>query len=203
MLGTDRYRQLEQELHDTRAALQRVRAELVGMQADEKSARYNSQHDSLTALPNRSFFRQRLDGELARGESPRRALAVFYLDLDGFKPLNDTHGHDAGDKLLRIVGARLAHGVRAEDMVCRMGGDEFACLLSGLAGREQLRQMAGKLYDSVSAPLKIGKLETSIRPSIGIATFPADGATSDALLKSADVAMYRAKRQGTGHAFFA
>jgi diguanylate cyclase (GGDEF)-like protein len=201
--GVDRYAQLEQNLSHTREALAQVRAELIGSQADEKIARYHSLHDRLTSLPNRSFFRQRLDQALACVDPPRQALTVFYLDLDGFKPLNDRQRHDAGDQLLRIVSLRLAGVFRAEDMLSRMGGDEFACLLAGQDSREHLRFLAGKVYDSVSAPFKVGHLDMFIRPSIGIATFPADGATSDALLKSADAAMYRAKLQGTGHAFSA
>ncbi|HME38752.1 MAG TPA: GGDEF domain-containing protein [Steroidobacteraceae bacterium] len=199
----DRYRGLELELLNTRAVLKQVRAELARLLADEKSARYQCLHDSLTALPNRSFFRQQLDHALDGARESRQVLSVFYLDLDGFKALNDTHGHDAGDQVLRIVGARLARAVRAADMVSRMGGDEFACLLAGLENRGHLRCLAEKLSGSVCAPMKFDGIEVSIRPSIGIATFPTDAAAADSLLKSADAAMYRAKRQRTGHAFFA
>jgi diguanylate cyclase (GGDEF)-like protein len=127
---------------------------------------------------------------------------VLYLDLDGFKPINDLHGHDAGDELLRIVAARLARSIRAEDMVCRLGGDEFACLLSDPLNRERLGHLACKLFDAVSAPLQLGPLKLTVRPSIGIAVCPTDGATTDALLKCADAAMYRAKRHQSGYAFF-
>jgi diguanylate cyclase (GGDEF)-like protein len=196
-----RLHQLEHELFKIRAELTAARLELVNVQTNEKNARYLSLHDDLTSLPNRSYFRQRLERALADEEPPRQALAVLYLDLDGFKPLNDTHGHDAGDELLRIVAARLTHAVRAEDMVSRVGGDEFACMLTGLPQREQVRYVACKLFDAVSAPLKIGALEFSVRASIGIATCPTDGTTADSLLKCADAAMYRAKREGTGYTF--
>jgi diguanylate cyclase (GGDEF)-like protein len=196
-----RRQQLEREIFDARTALAFARAELVGTQDGERRARHLSLHDGLTSLPNRSFFHERLDRALAHLEPERPALAVLYLDLDGFKPINDAHGHDAGDELLRIVAVRLSRAVRAEDVVGRLGGDEFACLLVGLLNREQLSQLACKLFDAVSAPLTIGQLKLSVCPSIGIAMCPTDGATAEALLKSADAAMYSAKRHRTGYAF--
>ncbi len=105
--------------------------------------------------------------------------------------------------MLRIVAARLARSVRADDMVSRVGGDEFACLLADVPSREQLSHLACKMFDAVSAPMKIGQLKLTVRASIGIAVCPTDGASAEALLKSADNAMYRAKRQNTGYAFFA
>jgi diguanylate cyclase len=197
----DRLERLELDLQDAQAALALTSIELAGTRAGERRARHQSLHDSLTLLPNRSCFRQRLDGALELDGSLRRPLAVLYLDLDDFKPVNDTHGHEAGDELLRIVAARLARAVRRGDMVCRLGGDEFACLLADLPGREQLCHLACKLFDAVSAPVRIGRLELSVRPSIGIAICPTDGDTADALLRSADTAMYAAKRERTGYAF--
>ena len=197
-----RHRRLELEVLDVRAALARASAELVGTRAGERRARHLSLHDGLTLLPNRTFFRQRLDDALGRCEPNHSGVAVLYLDLDGFKAINDAHGHEAGDALLGIVAARLARAVRAEDVVGRLGGDEFACLLEDVLGREQLSHVACKLFDIVSAPFKIGRLELAVRPSIGIAICPADGTTADTLLRSADAAMYRAKRRRTGYAFF-
>ena len=104
--------------------------------------------------------------------------------------------------MLRIVAARLTQTVRAEDMVSRLGGDEFACLLGGLPSREKLSHLARNLVDVVSAPVKIGQIKLTVRPSIGIALCQSDGATAEALLKNADAAMYRAKRGQTGYAFF-
>jgi diguanylate cyclase (GGDEF)-like protein len=197
-----RRHQAEQAVTNAQAELALARAELLGTQAGERRARHLALHDSLTALPNRNFFRERLDHELVYAESQRKALALLYLDLDGFKPLNDTHGHDAGDEMLKIVAARLARAVRADDMVSRLGGDEFACLLPGLPSRDRLGSLAGKLFQVVSAPLKLGKIEVSVRPSIGIAVSPTDGHTAEVLLRNADAAMYRAKRRKTGYAFF-
>ena len=197
-----RRHQLELEVFDAQSALAQACTELAGTQAGERRARHLALHDGLTSLPNRSFFRERLDRALAHAEPHPQALAVLYFDLDGFKAINDAHGHDAGDELLRIVAARLARAVRAEDVVGRLGGDEFACLLADLPSREQLSHLACKLYDAVSTPFQLGKLKLTIRPSIGIAMCPDHGATSEALLKNADTAMYHAKRHQSGYAFF-
>ncbi len=203
-LAHERYRRrhLERELFVARAALVQARADLVGTQAGERRARHLAFHDGLTSLPNRSFFRQRLDEALAGLEVPRPPLAVLYLDLDGLKQINDAHGHHVGDKLLAIVAVRLARAVRAEDVMSRLGGDEFACLVVNYLKREQLSHLARKLFNVVSAPLKMDKLEIVVRPSIGIAICPTDGVTADVLLRNADAAMYHAKRQQTGYAFF-
>lgn len=196
-----RRRRLELEVSESLAALAQANAELIESRADERRARFEAWHDSLTTLPNRTHFRARLELGLADAAPNREPLALMYLDLDGFKRINDTHGHDTGDKLLRIVAARMLRTVRAEDVVSRLGGDEFACLLVGVPDRSHLSQLACKVFEAVSAPLTIGPLTLSVRPSIGIATFPGDGDTVEALLKVADAAMYRAKRQRTGYAF--
>lgn len=197
-----RRQRLELEVFDTRTALAQSRSELASTQMQEKRARHLAQHDSLTSLPNRGFFGERLDHALAAAAPARQPLAVLYLDLDGFKQINDSHGHATGDELLRIVAARLTQTLRTGDIVSRLGGDEFACLLRALPSQEQLRHLACKLFDAVSAPVRIGLLKLTVRPSIGIAVCPADGAPAEALLRNADAAMYRAKREQTGYAFF-
>jgi diguanylate cyclase (GGDEF)-like protein len=196
-----RRRQLEREVLAARSALVRARADLAGSKAGEQQARHLALHDGLTSLPNRRFFVEQLGQALARVSPDSPALAVLYLDLNDFKPINDQYGHEAGDELLRIIAARLSRVVRAEDMMSRLGGDEFACLAAESLNRELLGHLAGKLLDAVSAPLKLGTLTLSVRPSIGIATYPADGTTADALLRSADAAMYRAKQQQIGYHF--
>lgn len=194
---------IEQELQDVRAALARARHELAGTRDGERRALHLAEHDGLTALPNRGCFQARLDAALARRSTDAHAtLAVLFLDLDNFKPINDQHGHQTGDELLRIVAQRLSRAVRGGDMVCRLGGDEFACLLATPMGREQLEQVAAKLFDAISAPLSVGPLELSVRPSIGIAVSPSDGSTTALLLRHADTAMYRAKKRQLGYTFF-
>jgi diguanylate cyclase (GGDEF)-like protein len=197
-----RRQQLEMDAFDARTALAQARAELAGTQAGERRARYLALHDGLTSLPNRSHFREQMDRALSHADLRRRGMAVLYLDLDAFKSINDENGHDVGDDLLRIVAARLTRTLRAEDTIGRLGGDEFACLVAGMPGRDHLLHLARKLFQAVSAPLKIGELRLSVRPSIGIAMCPDDGTTVESLLKHADAAMYRAKRQQVGHAFF-
>ena len=204
MLAHERARRerADADLNSVRAELVEAQNELAGTRAEGLRVHHLALHDDLTALPNGSFFRERIDRELAGAEPERRALAVLYLDLDGFKAINDMHGHDVGDDVLRIIAARLARTVRADDTVGRLGGDEFACLLTHMPSRARLCRLACELFDAVSAPFKLGSLELSVRTSIGVAVFPADGANATALLKSADLAMYRAKRQQTGYAFF-
>lgn len=197
---TARRRHLEQEIVGMRSALREARTALAGTQAGERHARHLALHDGLTSLPNRRFFMQRLDLALASASPLHPALAVMYLDLDDFKSVNDLYGHEAGDELLRIVAARLAHAVRAEDMMSRLGGDEFACVLTDVPSSEQLSLVVAKVFDAVSAPLALGRVTLRIRPSIGIATYPADGQSASALLRNADAAMYRAKRQQSDHA---
>ena len=178
-----RQQKLALDFFDAQTALAQARSQLSGMQVGERQARHLALHDGLTLLPNRGCFRERLDRALAHAGSQREGLAV-------------------GDDLLKIVAARLMCALRAEDVVGRLGGDEFACLLTDATGRDQLRQLACHLFDSVSAPVKIGQLKVSVRPSIGIAVCPDDGLTCDGLFNSADTAMYRAKREQSGYSFF-
>jgi diguanylate cyclase (GGDEF)-like protein len=193
---------LQKELHDLRRTLAQVRADLVSHHDDVKQARYTAMHDCLTNLPNRAFFCLELDCRLAVAELHGKPIAVFFIDLDGFKAVNDIHGHLVGDELLKIVATRITRTLRAEDMVSRLGGDEFGCLLSGFPGRDQLQQLAGKLFDAISAPLNVDDIQLSVRASIGIAMFPDHGVTGEALLHNADTAMYHSKQQRKTGAFF-
>ena len=198
----ERSRALEGAVAAAQAALAEVRRELASSHAEERAARRMAVHDDLTELPNGVGFRARL-AAVAQAATRGQAFAVLYIDLDGFKAVNDAHGHATGDHLLRIIAARLASEVRAEDMVSRLGGDEFACLLwLGSPAREALTRLARSLFAAVSAPLQVGALSLTVRPSIGIAIWPGDGMTAEHLLDHADIAMYRAKRQHSGHAFF-
>ena len=132
----------------------------------------------------------------------RHALAVLSLKLDGFGSIHQRHGSEAADELLRIVVMRLSRAVGPDDMVNHLMGGEFACLLSGLPRREQLSQLAWKLLDAMSAPVRVGALRLAVLPCIGIAIWPGDGTTHQALLANAGAAMYRAKQQKSGFAFF-
>lgn len=193
---------LESQVHGMQAELHQARQELAGTRAQERDARHLALHDSLTALPNRRYFTQRLAQALTDAAPRRQSLAVLYLDLDDFKPINDAHGHAMGDEMLRIIANRLSHTLRSADMVSRLGGDEFACILDGLADRAQISHMACKVIDAVAAPCKIGTLQLQVRPSVGISLFPDDASDVSALLRNADAAMFNAKRHQSGYAFF-
>jgi diguanylate cyclase (GGDEF)-like protein len=157
-----------------------------------QEAQHRGHHDALTGLANRALFAEIVDHDLAicgRTEAP---LAVLYVDLDGFKAVNDTYGHATGDELLRAVAARLKNGIRSSDLAARLGGDEFAIVLVN-TGMEAAATVAGKLAESVSMPYPIGQLTISISASIGVAAYPDSGTSSEALLHSADETMYEAK----------
>lgn len=194
-LAVWRSRRLEREIETLRQRLAKVQLELTRSQDRERRARYLAFHDDLTTLPNRRLFRERLNLTLRNTAAGPGDVAVMYLDMDGFKTLNDTYGHDVGDELLNLMAARLARVVRAEDLVSRLGGDEFACLITGVSSRERLQQIASNLFDVVSSRFNIGPVTLTVRPSIGIAVSPDNGITTDALMKAADTAMYEAKRK--------
>jgi diguanylate cyclase len=194
--------QLERDIREARRALESMRAELAGTRAGERQARYLAAHDQLTGLANRGHFQERLCHALAMHALSGTRLAVMFIDLDGFKPINDTHGHAAGDALLRIVANRLSHAVRTHDLVSRLGGDEFACLIAGIDTSEQALALAVKLREAVRAPCRIGHQMVHVDASIGIVVDMAGAGDSEDLLLKADMAMYRAKRERTGIAFY-
>jgi diguanylate cyclase (GGDEF)-like protein len=194
-------RRLERELGDAKVALTQVQLEFDDSHAGELQARHLALHDDLTALPNRRQCRELLDHALASAAARQTTAALLFMDLDGFKAINDSHGHGTGDEVLRIVAARLTRAVRVGDVVGRLSGDEFVCLPSGPVGAPQLAHLALKLFDAVSAPLSLNNLQLRVRPSIGVAIFPFHASSTDGLLKAADAAMYRAKVGRTGFAF--
>ena len=161
----------------------------------EENIRRLANYDPLTNLPNRTLFGDRVSQAIRQAERTKEPLTLMFLDLDRFKQINDTLGHDYGDKLLIEVGKRLASTVRLQDTVSRLGGDEFVLLLPNTpAGGATV--VAEKLLASICEPCIIGSSELSVTPSIGVAMYPTDGKDFDSLSKSADVAMYRAKREG-------
>jgi diguanylate cyclase (GGDEF)-like protein len=165
--------------------------------AEERIQRV-AHHDDLTGLPNKLLFNDRLNQaiRLARRDSGR--FALLYLDLDKFKPVNDTLGHAAGDELLKAVGARIRHQVRESDTVARVGGDEFTVILPDITRREEAETVARKIIAALVAPFQIGnqKQSVAIGTSIGIAVYPTDALEADALIKAADASMYSAKQAG-------
>jgi diguanylate cyclase (GGDEF)-like protein/PAS domain S-box-containing protein len=154
-------------------------------------------HDALTGLPNRTLFSDRLNQALALAARDRYHVGLLYLDLDGFKEINDIHGHEAGDDVLRIVADRLTSCLRMSDTVARMGGDEFTIILATLSQRKDAAQVAEHILDVLSRPFTLPDgSSTRLGVSIGISAFPDDADNAENLLNCADAAMYRAKRNG-------
>lgn len=181
-----------------RSALMQDAQEKTLAQLEESRAELRRQalYDELTSLPNRRLFADRLDQALAGAKRDGRSLALLYLDLDGFKPVNDIFGHAAGDQVLVEVAHRLRSRVRESDTVARIGGDEFVLLLTHGAGADHAASLAEVILQSLSQPMEIDRKTIEITASIGIALFPADAADSDVLVELADRAMYAAKRHG-------
>ena len=164
--------------------------------AAEETARHLAHHDPLTGLPNRALFNDRLHQALSLAHREGHRLAVLYLDLDGFKPVNDRFGHAVGDELLKEVAQRLQHCVRESDTVGRIGGDEFVVLLPTLQADEDARRVAEKILAALHRPFLLTGHNLVISTSIGIALFPDHGQDDRELARSADAAMYRAKEGG-------
>jgi diguanylate cyclase (GGDEF)-like protein/PAS domain S-box-containing protein len=162
----------------------------------EEELAYMATHDSLTGLPNRTLFSDRLTMGLTQARRSKKNLVVMLLDLDYFKDVNDTLGHSTGDQLLRAVGSRLSRLLRKGDTIARIGGDEFLLLLPELLQTEYATTLAQKILHSFREPFVLDDHQIHITTSIGIAIFPDDGDNADALMKSADIAMYRAKNKG-------
>lgn len=150
--------------------------------------------DDLTGLGNRRKFQERLAEACARCDRGAHQLAVLYLDLNGFKAVNDTHGHLVGDHLLVAVAQRLRGALRAEDFVARLGGDEFAVILEPVQTREGVAEVEEKIRQQIGLPIQVDGLPLSVGASIGVALYPVDTARADNLLRQADAAMYREKR---------
>ncbi len=176
--------------------------DITGRKGLEVELRQTAHHDALTGLPNRRLFVDILDLELAQARRHNNKLAILLLDLDRLKYVNDTLGHDIGDELLKETAERLRHSIRESDTVASIGGDEFNILLSGIDHAEEIGSIAKKIVDAVKEPYWIRGHQLHTSTSIGISIYPDDGATTDALFKSADIAMYHAKRAGNPYQFY-
>ncbi len=153
-------------------------------------------HDALTGLPNRQLFLDRLDVAVASAQRSATQLAVFFLDLDRFKLINDSLGHSVGDKLLQVVSRRMRAVLRDDDTVTRLGGDEFTVLVPHIEHVDAATQVARRIREALKLPIVIDGRELFVSASVGISLYPADGEDAETLLKNADTAMYRAKTQG-------
>ena len=167
--------------------------------AFEEQLAHQAFHDALTGLPNRALFTERLQHALARTRRRQTPLGVIFLDLDNFKVVNDSLGHDAGDRLLVAVAERLAACVRPGDTVARLGGDEFTVLLEDLTDEGEIAGVAERITEVLRAPITVGGREVFTTGSLGIVVYDGDYATPDELVRDADTAMYQAKTSGKAH----
>ena len=179
-------RRLSRALDESRAAEERIR--------------HLAQHDPLTDLPNRALFSDRLNQALSNARRDGQHLAVMFIDLDNFKPVNDNHGHEVGDRLLQQVASRLRHSLRESDTVARVGGDEFIALLRNTSDPPDALAVAAKLAEALVEPFEIDGRAIEVTASIGIALYPDHGTGDIELLRHADDAMYEAKRNGGNQA---
>ncbi len=173
----------------------------------EAEARYLAHHDALTGLPNRLLFLDRLDTAIKRADRHGSCFALLYVDIDGFKPVNDLHGHATGDLLLQKIAQRLLEGLRRSDTVARLGGDEFAVVLEEIRSPQEACLIGEQFCRTLSLPFLLEKpgasLEVRVGGSIGVALYPDHGKSRDSLLTAADAAMYQAKRAGKNHCLLA
>ena len=199
------------ELYRGKRALQASLEELFALNTQLKEAQQQVQHlahhDPLTGLANRLLFLDRLDTAMQRTLRGSKRFALLYVDIDGFKPVNDSHGHAAGDELLKQIADRLRDSVRASDTVARLGGDEFAIILEEAGDLAGAQLVGTQLCQRMGLPftLELGRKSVQVRvgASIGLAMFPDHAQARDALLTAADEAMYRAKRSGKNQCLIA
>ncbi len=186
-----------QSLEASRAALERAVAErTVELEEAKARAQHLADHDALTGLPNRRLLEDRLTQALALSQRNNKQTAVMFVDLDRFKPINDTLGHAVGDRLLKEISNRLVNQLRVGDTVCRIGGDEFIVVLPELKRAGDVAQVAQKVIDQLSQPVRVDERELVVSCSVGIAVFPDDGRDAETLIRNADAAMYHAKELG-------
>jgi diguanylate cyclase (GGDEF)-like protein len=158
--------------------------------------RYLAYHDALTGLANRKQFYERLSQSIDWAHKNNQLVGLMFLDLDGFKQVNDTLGHDTGDQLLRVVAQRLTSSLRSSDIVSRLGGDEFTVILPGIPQLEYVAKVAEKILETLSQVFLLEGQNVFVTVSIGISIYPLDGEVEETLIKNADAAMYRAKQLG-------
>lgn len=164
--------------------------------------RFIAQHDDLTGLANRSLFMENVKRAIIRAKREHSHFAIFFIDLDNFKKINDTLGHEAGDELLSIIGQRIQSSIRGEDIVGRLGGDEFSVLIEGMSDKSSLVKVSQQLLDIVKEPVIIYRKPVHTTVSLGIATYPHCADSAAELVKCADLAMYKAKNSGRNNYHF-
>jgi diguanylate cyclase (GGDEF)-like protein/PAS domain S-box-containing protein len=199
--GSPGLREPDEERAGTLAVIASQFAQFIERKSSEEALRHQALHDALTGLPNRTLFHDRVQQSLEHARRGAQPLAVLVMDLDSFKDVNDTLGHQSGDALLQRVGSRLQDGVRACDTVARLGGDEFGFLLTDV-DRFGTAALIERIQATLADPFVVDDHILQVEASLGVALHPQHGEDVDQLLQRADVAMYAAKRTGTGYAFY-
>jgi diguanylate cyclase (GGDEF)-like protein/PAS domain S-box-containing protein len=189
---------LAADVSPLKRAQEDLRFAAIQLQHDARRLEFLAHHDTLTGLPNRAMFADRAREAVAHARRHGKTAALLFLDLDNFKQVNDSLGHDVGDSLLKIIASRLRASVRGEDFIARIGGDEFCVLLQNIAEPREAAAVAQKLLHELGKPYRIGAHQIESGASIGIACVPQDGEDVATLLRLADAAMYRAKDLGRG-----
>jgi diguanylate cyclase (GGDEF)-like protein len=180
----------------------RLQSEIKLRRAMEEQMKYMATHDELTKLPNRVLLRDRLNYAISAHARHKEQLALLFIDLDGFKDVNDTYGHDVGDELLCQMGKRLDDSVRKSDTAARFGGDEFIVLLTSLHNKEEVEQICIKLLELIKEPFTLSRCTVVVGASVGIAMYPNDGESDTELMKVADTLMYKVKAAGKNNFLF-
>src|SRR2546423_3653189 len=194
---------LANDVTQLKRAQEDLRYAAIQLQHDARRLEFLAHHDTLTGLPNRAMFSERAREAVAHARRHQKTAALLFIDLDNFKTVNDTLGHDVGDALLKIISSRLRASVRGDDFIARIGGDEFCVLLQDIADAREAAAVAQKLLHELGKSYRIGEHQVSSGASIGIACVPQDGDDVATLLRLADLAMYRAKEPGRhGYQFF-
>src|SRR5689334_21685395 len=194
---------LANDVTQLKRAQEDLRYAAIQLQHDARRLEFLAHHDTLTGLPNRAMFAERAREAVVHARRHQKNCAFLFLDLDNFKTVNDTLGHDVGDALLKIIASRLKASVRGDDFVARIGGDEFCVLLQDIADPREAAAVAQKLLHELGKPYRIGEHQLNSGASIGIACVPQDGDDVATLLRLADLAMYRSKELGrNGYQFF-
>lgn len=179
-----------------------LKTEIIEREITQKKIKELAYHDSLTGLPNRLFFSDKLSDAILAAKRSRKMFAVMFLDIDGFKMVNDTMGHDIGDQLLKDLAERLMHALEKSYIIARNGGDEILILIDNIKDTNTISLIADKVFKIFNEPFMLNNQECFLTTSIGVALYPADGTNAEILIKNADIAMYKAKERGKNQCVF-
>ena len=171
-------------------------SDITSLKNHQQQLEHVAHHDALTGLPNRVLLADRLHQAIIQCQRRSRLIAVAFLDLDGFKKINDLHGHEVGDALLIALAGVMKSALREGDTLARLGGDEFVAVLSDLTQVDDARPVLERLLQAAASQVEVGGLSLRVSASVGVALYPEDGTDSDLLLRAADQAMYKAKQKG-------